>query len=61
MDVLWNMVESASLLGSVIYEIQETWTWRCGLEYANYALKTLPKGLKFFHLVSPSESQRSWA
>ena len=28
------------------------------LEYANYALKTLPKGLKFFHLVSPSESPK---
>ena len=29
---------------------------QCELEYANYTLKTLPKGLKFFHLVSPSES-----
>ena len=56
MDVFWNIIESVGLLGSEIYEIQDTWTWRCKLEYANYALKTLPKGLKFFHPMSPSES-----
>ena len=28
------------------------------LEYTNYALKTLQKGLKFFHPVSPSESPK---
>ena len=50
------MIESASLLGSEIYEIQETWTGRHELEYANYALKILPKGLMFFCPVSPSES-----
>ena len=60
-DVFQNMIESASLLGSEIYEIQETWTERCELEYANYALKTLPKGLKFFHPVSPSESLKVMA
>ena len=37
MDVFWNMVESASLLGSKIYEIQENWTGRHELECANYA------------------------
>ena len=55
-DVFWNMVELFSLLGSEIYEIQETWTGRHELEYANYSLKILPKGLKFFHPVSSSES-----
>ena len=52
------MIESSGLLGSKIYEIQETWTGQHKLEYANYALKTLPKGLKFFHPVSPSESPK---
>ena len=55
-DIFQNMSESASLLGSKIYEIQETWTGQHKFEYANYALKTLPKGLKFFHPGSPSES-----
>ena len=54
-DIFWNMIESAGLLGSKIYEIQETWTGRCELEYANYTLKTLPRGLKFFCPMSPSE------
>ena len=49
------MIESTGLLGSEIFEIQETWMGWCELEYANYALKTLLKGLKFFHPVSPSE------
>ena len=52
------MIESTSLLGSEIFEIQETWTGQHELEYANYALKTLPKGLKFFYPVSPSESPK---
>ena len=52
------MIESASLLGSKIYEIQETWTGRCELDYTNYALKTLPKGLKFFCPMSPLESPK---
>ena len=46
------------LLGSEIFEMQETWMGQCVLEYDNYALKTLLKGLKFFHLVSPSESPK---
>ena len=50
------MIESTGLLGSKIYEIQETWMGWHELEYANYALKTLPKGLKFFCPMSPSES-----
>ena len=34
---------------------------QCELEYANYALKTLLKGLKFFHPVFLSESPRVMA
>ena len=56
--ILQNMIESTGLLGSEIFEIQETWTGWYELEYANYGLKTLLKGLKFFHPVSPSESPK---
>ena len=52
------MIESAGLLCSEIYEIQETWTGQHKLQYANYALRTLPKGLKFFYPVPPSESPK---
>ena len=52
------MIEIAGLLGSVIYEIQEVWTGQKELQHANYVLRTLPKGLRFFSVVSPSESQR---
>ena len=53
MDIFWHMVETASLLGSAIYEIQEAWTGQDELQHANYALRTLPKGLRFFWAVSP--------
>ena len=52
------MIKSTGLLGSKIYGIQETWIGWHKLEYANYALKTLPNELKFFCLVSPSESPK---
>ena len=57
-DIFQTMIESASLLSSKIYKIKETWTGQSELQYANYALRTLPKGLKFFHPVSPSESPK---
>ena len=57
-DVFQSMIKSTGLLHSEIYEIQETWTGQCKLEYTNYALKTLLKGLKFFCPVSPLESPK---
>ena len=57
-DIFWSMIKSASLLHSKIYETQETWTGQCELQYANYTLKTLAKGLKFFCPVSLSESPK---
>ena len=48
MDVFQCMIETASLLGSTIYKIQEAWTGWDELQHANYALRTLLKGLKFF-------------
>ena len=58
MDFFWSMVESTGLLSSKIHEIKGNWTGQSELQYANHALKTLPKELKFFHLVSPSESPK---
>ena len=54
-DVLQNMVKPMGLLSSEIYEISEYWTGQWELQYANHALRTLTKGLKFFCAVSPSE------
>ena len=54
-DVFWDMITPASLLGSQIYEIQEAWGGQSELQYADDTLKTLPKGLQFFHPVSPLE------
>ena len=58
MDIFQSMVKSTSLLSSEIHKIKENWTGQRELQYANYALGTLPKGLKFFHPVSPSESPK---
>ena len=55
LHVIW-WTFSASLLSSKIHKIKETWTGWSKLQYANYALRTLSKGLRFFHPVSPSES-----
>ena len=57
-DFFWSMIKSTSLLSSEIYKIKETWTGWHELQYANYDLRTLPKGLKFFGPVSPSESPK---
>ena len=52
------MIVAAELLGSSIYKIKETWTGQDELWQANYALRTLPKGLKFLRVVPPSESRK---
>ena len=52
------MIETAGLLGSSIYEIQEAWTGWDELQHANYALRMQPKGLKFFQAVSSLESPK---
>ena len=57
-DIFWSMIKSTGLLSSKIYQIKETWTRWSELQYANYALRTLPKGLKFFCTVSPLESPK---
>ena len=54
-EVFRHIAKSAKLLGSAIYEIQEVLEGPDELWQANYALKSLPKGLKFLQAVPPSE------
>ena len=51
---------SANLLGTFIHEIQASWTGPKELKQANYALQSLPKGLKFLCVVPPQNLLRSW-
>ena len=46
-EVFRWVAKSADLLGTAIYEIQEVWTEPDELWQANYALRSLQKGLKF--------------
>ena len=52
------MAGSAKLLGTSIYKIQVSWTRPDELKQANYALRSLPRGLKFLCAVPPSESPK---
>ena len=54
-EVFRCMAKSAKLLGLAINEIQEVWKGPDELLQANYALRALPKGLKFLQAVPPSE------
>ena len=45
------MAKSTELLGTSIHEIQAVWMGPDELRQANYALRSLPKGLKFLHAV----------
>ena len=51
-------MESTSLLGEAIYEIQLSWTEPEELKQANYALQSLPKGLRFLRAVPTTESPK---
>ena len=51
-------VRLTGLLGLAIYEIQEVWKGPDELQQAYYALRSLPKGLKFLQAVPPSESPK---
>ena len=52
------MATSADLPGTSIHEIQASCTGPKELKQANYALQSLPKGLKSLHVVPPSESPK---
>ena len=49
---------SANLLGTANHEIESSWTGPEELKWANYALLSLPKSLKFLWVVPPSESPK---
>ena len=57
-EIFRQMAASAELLGTSIYEIQASWMGPDELKQANYALRSLPKGLKFLNVVPPSESPK---
>ena len=57
-EVFRHMAKSTKLLGLAIYEIQEVWKGPDELQQANYALRSLPKGLKFLLVVPPSDSPK---
>ena len=52
------MAMSTSLLGTSIHEIQASWAGPKELKQVNYALRSLPKGLKFLRVVPPLESPK---
>ena len=58
LEVFKWMAKSAELLGTSIHKIQVVWMGPNELRQANYALRSLPKGLKFLCAVPPSESPK---
>ena len=57
-EVFRHMAKTAGLLGLAIYEIQEVWKGPDKLQQANYALRSLLKGLKFLQVVPLLESPK---
>ena len=57
-DVFKELAESTGLLGEAIYKIQLSWTRPEELKQANYALWSLPKGLRFLRVVPAMESPK---
>ena len=57
-DVFKGLAKSASVLGEAIYKIQLSWTGPEVLKQANYALQSLPKGLRFLRAVPAMESPK---
>ena len=53
-----ELAEGASLLGEAIHEIQLSWTGPGELKQANYALHSMPKGLRFLRAVPTMESPK---
>ena len=54
--LFWEMITSTNLLGSKVYEVQEVWAGQKDLRCTHHAMRGLPQGLQFFHLVPSSES-----
>ena len=59
-EVFRQMAKSAELLGTSIHEIQAAWKGPDEHRQANYALRSLPKGLKFLCAVPPIKIPKSY-
>ena len=57
-EIFKELAESTGLLEEAIYEIQLSWTGPEELKQANYALWSLPKGLRFLRVVLTTESPK---
>ena len=57
-EVFRWMAENTKLLDLAIYKIQEVWKGPGELWQVDYALRALPKGLKFLQAVPPSKSPK---
>ena len=57
-DILRELAEGAGLLGESIREIQLLWDGPEELKHANYALQSMPKGLRFLRAVPTMESPK---
>ena len=57
-DIFRELAEGAGLLGKSIHEIQLSWDGPEELKHANYALRSLPKGLRFLRAVLTTESPK---
>ena len=55
-NIFRELAEGTGLLGEAIHEIQLSWTGPEELKQANYALQSMPKGLRYL----PWNLQRSW-
>ena len=51
----WEMADSASLLKSGIYEVQDAWTRQKDLRSTNHAAKASQKNIQFFCVVIPTK------
>ena len=56
--IFWQMATNVELLGTLIHKFHTSWMGPEELKQANYALRALPKGLKFLCAVPPSESPK---
>ena len=57
-DIFKEVAESTGLLEEAVYKIQLSWTGSEELKQANYALWSLPKGLRFLRAVPTTESPK---
>ena len=51
----WEMADSAGLLESDIYKVQDAWTGQKDLCTANHTVKASQKNIQFFCLVTPTK------